>query len=266
MLPPLVFTPIGVLRTPFADRVSTPRQPYAARGVPGRIELFSGHNYETALSDVETWSHLWVIFCFHLNAGWRAKVLPPRSGKKRRGVFATRAPHRPNPIGMSAVRLVAVRGLTLEILDVDMIDGSPVLDIKPYVPFIDAIPEANTGWLAPLSDTPLAPAREGDPEPGFVVAFAPLAAEQSEWLKARGVDLAAPIAQILALGPQPHPYRRIREEGGGLLLAVKDWRVRFTVEGRRIEVTRLVTGYREGQLTSGEAPEIHREFTARYGR
>ncbi len=146
------FVPIGVVHTPFPDRVSTPRQPYAAREARGTIELYPGHDFEHALEDLEGWDRLWVIFCFHLNpAGvWRPKVLPPRSAGKRRGVFSTRSPHRPNPIGLSVVRLDEVRGLTLYVRDVDMIDGTPVLDLKPYVPYADAFPGARTGWLEPL--------------------------------------------------------------------------------------------------------------------
>ena len=117
---------------------------------------------------------------------WRPKVLPPRSAGRRRGVFSTRSPHRPNPIGLSVVRLDEVRGLTLHVRDVDMIDGTPVLDLKPYVPYADAFPDARTGWLEPLAGR-----RRGrepaavDPEPGFAVTWSPLAAEQAAWLRAR---------------------------------------------------------------------------------
>jgi tRNA (adenine37-N6)-methyltransferase len=277
----VTFTPIGVARTPFSDRLSAPRQPFAARDVEGTIELFPGHDFEHALSDLDGWEYLWVIFCFHLNQGWRPKVLPPRSAGKRRGVFSTRSPHRPNPIGMSAVRLVSVTGLSIRVRDVDMLDGSPVLDIKPYVPYADAYPGARTGWLAPL--TPLTPAAvpeeadaarpigeatPRDPEPGFEVVWSNLASAQAAWLRDNhGVDLTAPVSAVLALGPQPHPYRRIKREGAGFRLAVKDWRARFRVDGRRVTVESLGVGYRPAELATSEAPAvaIQRAFAAHFG-
>ena len=153
VLAPITLTPIGVVRTPFADRVSAPRQPCAAGGARGTIELLPGRDFEHALSDLEGWDRIWVVFAFHLNppGAWRPKVLPPRSAGKRRGVFSTRSPHRPNPIGLSVVRLDGVAGLSLHVRDVDMIDGTPVLDLKPYVPYADAFPDARTGWLEPLA-------------------------------------------------------------------------------------------------------------------
>ncbi|MFT3773422.1 MAG: tRNA (N6-threonylcarbamoyladenosine(37)-N6)-methyltransferase TrmO [Minicystis sp.] len=268
MLAPVSFNPIGVVRSPFSDRVSTPRQPYAAADVEGRIELLPGHDFEHALSDLEGWDRLWVIFCFHLNEPgvWRPKVLPPRSPGQRRGVFSTRSPHRPNPIGLSVVRLDRVEGLTVHVRDVDIIDGSPVLDIKPYVPYADAFPDARTGWLEPLA--PAAPggevARARDPEPGFQVTWSAPATAQSAWLRERGVDLEEPVNRVLSLGPQPHPYRRIKREGDGFRLAVKDWRVRFHVDGRQVTIDAITSGYRTAELASSVAPEIaiQREFMA----
>ena len=274
----ITFTPIGVARTPFSDRLSAPRQPFAARDVEGTIELFPGRDFEHALSDLDGWEYLWVIFCFHLNQGWRPKVLPPRSAGRRRGVFATRSPHRPNPIGMSAVRLVSVSGLVIRVRDVDMLDGSPVLDIKPYVPYADAYPGARTGWLEPLAtgtapegasaSAPTGEAKPRDPEPGFEVIWSDLAATQAAWLREfHGVDLVTPVNAILALGPQPHPYRRIKREGAGFRLAVKDWRARFHVEGRRVTVESLGVGYRPAELATSEALSvvIQRSFAARFG-
>jgi tRNA-Thr(GGU) m(6)t(6)A37 methyltransferase TsaA len=270
-LPSLTLAPIGLARTPFLDRVSAPRQPYAAAGVPGTIELFPGHGYEHALSDLDGFDRLWILFWFHLNTGWRPKVLPPRSNGKRRGVFATRSPHRPNPIGLSVVRLDRISGLTLHILDIDMLDGTPILDIKPYVPYADAHPTARTGWLKPLAQPPSPGAESLDPEPGFDVRFTPLAAEQIAWLHdTHAIDLRTPIERTLALGPQPHPYRRIRRLPGDLgimLLAVKDWRVRFHAEGRTITVESIATGYRPRQLATSSDPavQIHKAYDARYG-
>lgn len=277
MLKPVTFTPIGVVHTPFPDRVSAPRQPHAAGEAEGTIELEPGRGLEHALCDIEGWDYLWVVFWFHLNTGWRPKVLPPRSAGKRRGVLSTRSPHRPNPIGLSVVKLVSVEGLTLRVRGVDMIDGTPVLDIKPYVPYADAYPHARTGWVAPLApgEAPV------DPEPGFEVAWSALAAEQAAWLdEAHGVALRPRVEQVLALGPQPHPYRRIRADGDAMRLSVRSWRVRFRAEGRRIEVLSVGTGYRERELwgergagagegkASEEAAEleVHRSFVLRYGR
>ena len=98
----LAMTSIGVIHTPFTERVSAPRQATAAADVEGTIELWSGHDFEHALHDLQGWDYVWVVYAFHLNDAWRPKVLPPRSDR-RRGVFSTRSPHRPNPIGLSAV-------------------------------------------------------------------------------------------------------------------------------------------------------------------
>ena len=253
----VTFVPIGVVRSPFADRVSAPRQPSASREAAGTIELFPGRDFEHALSDLDGWERIWVVFCFHLNppGAWRPKVLPPRSAGKRRGVFSTRSPHRPNPIGLSVVRLSAVRGLVLHVRDVDMVDGTPVLDLKPYVPYADAFPASRTGWLSPL--LPADPGVPVDPEPGFAVAWAPLAAEQAAWLRSEhGVDLEDPVRRVLELGPQPHPYRRIKAEGDGFRLAVKDWRIRFRVDGRAVTVEAIRSGYRPAQLAAPATPEV----------
>jgi tRNA (adenine37-N6)-methyltransferase len=255
---PFSFVPIGLVRTPFKDRLSAPRQPAAAEGVPGTLELFGGSGYEHALEDLEGFDHLVVLFVFHRNEeegrGWRPKVLPPRS-TKRRGVFATRSPHRPNPIGMSVVELVRVEGLVVHVRNVDMLDESPLLDIKPYVPYADAYPEAKSGWL------------ELDPAPAYEIVWREPARAQAAWLRERGVDLEAKVSEILALGPQPHPYRRIRREGDAMRLAVRDWRVRFRVEGRRVLVESVASGYRPRDLATGTdgTLEAHRAFVALFG-
>ncbi len=256
----LPVTPIGVIRTPYMERVQAPRQTVLARSVPGTLVLDTGADFEHALEDVAGWEYLWVLFWFHRNEGWRPKVLPPRS-RRRRGVFSTRSPHRPNPIGLSVVRLVRVDGLTLHVLGVDMLDGSPLLDLKPYVAYADALPGARGGWLAGDEAT-LDPAR------GFEVAWEAPAAEQASWLLAEhGIDLVAPVEATLRLGPEPHPYRRIRIQGGKMRLAVKDWRIHFHRAGQRILVESIRTGYRASQLADGadSALDAHRGFVERFG-
>lgn len=266
---PIEFTPIGVARTPFPDKASAPRQPAAARGVRGRIELFPDGRFEHALMDLASFEYVWVLFHFHLSRGWRAKVLPPRS-LERRGVFATRAPHRPNAIGMSLVRLERIDGACLDVVDVDMVDGTPVLDIKPYLPYADARAEAEHGWLDEREAEARATAAPGgaadDPKPAFDVQFLPRAAEQIAFLRDRcGVDLAPRIRTALALGPSPHPYRRIKKDGDGYRLAVQDWRVRFVVSGVEVRVEKVLSGYRPSQVFTDPALDVHRIYTQTFG-
>lgn len=251
----MTFVPIGIVRSPFADKASAPRQAPVAREVRATIELHSGRGFEDALSDLERWDHLWVLFHFHLVTGWRPKVLPPRSDGGRKGVFATRSPHRPNPIGLTAVRLERIEGLVLHVRGVDIVDQTPVLDLKPYVAYADAIPEASGGWLS-----------EADPKPIWEVRFSEEATEELAFLASRGTDIRAPIAELLALGPEPHAYRRIRTDARGAVLAHKEWRVRFVVQDRVIVVVAIQSGYRPRELAENPALELHRELTERFER
>jgi tRNA-Thr(GGU) m(6)t(6)A37 methyltransferase TsaA len=268
--PALTLEPIGVVRTAASERLAAPRQPAAAGDVTGTIELHPGCHYEDALADLDGFDRIWVIFWFHQNAGWRPKVLPPRSTTGRKGVFATRAPHRPNPLGLSAVRLERIEGLTLHVRDLDLLDGTPVLDLKPYVPYTDAWPTARSGWLetgaTPAGPTPTSPT-VADPQPAWVVDFSALAAGQAAWVEAHaGLPLRARVMAVLTLGPQPHAYRRIRPLGPDWQLAVRDWRVRFRVQdARRIEVLAVASGYRPAALAAGGDDPVlalHREFGA----
>lgn len=262
----LSLEPIGFVRTASATKVDAPRQPAAAKDEPARIELLPNRHFEHALDDLEGWDYVWVIYWFHLNRGWRPKVLPPRSTTGRKGVFATRSPHRPNPLGLSAVRLERVEGLTLHIRGADMVDGTPVLDLKPYVAYTDAHPQARSGWLEEVRGATDA-ATPADPLPPWQVEFSPLATEQSRWIEARtGLALSERIVATLALGPRPNPYRRIKLEGDAGRLAIKDWRVRFSVDGRHLLVQAIGSGYRASQLAGGADPAIalHREFAVRW--
>jgi tRNA-Thr(GGU) m(6)t(6)A37 methyltransferase TsaA len=266
------FSAIGFVRSPFVDRASAPRQPSASLATAppaGRIELLPGCGYEDALDGLAQWTFLWIVFVFHKNVeqarGWRPKVQPPRSATKR-GVFATRSPHRPNHIGLSAVKIDRVEGLTIHVSHIDLLDGTPVLDLKPYVPYADAHPDGREGWLA--APDPIAP---------WTVAFAPAAQAQLAWLRDHGVDLRPAIEAALALGPQPHAYRRIRPRGDGLRLALKEWRADFRVgpgesaaaeasaaDARRILVTTISSGYRVRQLADDPSLALHRAFSGRF--
>jgi len=146
--------PIGIVHSPFKERFAAPRQADLNSPQKGRIELYAGFNFEQALSDLNSFSHIWVLYWMHLNQGWNPTVMPPRGSDVRRGLFSTRAPHRPNSIGLSAVKLIEIKKRSLYIEGLDMLDGTPVLDIKPYLPYADSVATASHGWLDP--NTPFA--------------------------------------------------------------------------------------------------------------
>ncbi|HNX95333.1 MAG TPA: tRNA (N6-threonylcarbamoyladenosine(37)-N6)-methyltransferase TrmO [Holophaga sp.] len=145
------FRPIGFARTPFDRRIDAPHQATVVEGTEtlelagGLIELNEELPLE-ALRDLEGFERIWVIFVLDRSQGWGPLVRPPR-GKAKRGVLATRSPDRPNPIGLSAIELLGVEGRTLRVRGHDLLDGTPILDIKPYVPYADAFPDARAGWI-----------------------------------------------------------------------------------------------------------------------
>lgn len=149
MVDEIVLKSIGIIHTPFKEPAGTPIQPSAGRGVEGSVEVFP--EYAEGLKDLEGFSHITIAFHFHLSKGRPLKVVPYMDVVER-GVFATRAPARPNPIGISTVRLVGVEGPLLRIMDVDMVDGSPLLDIKPHVPMFDERDGVRIGWLSGRED------------------------------------------------------------------------------------------------------------------
>jgi tRNA-Thr(GGU) m(6)t(6)A37 methyltransferase TsaA len=146
---PVTYQPIGTIRSPHRDLQGMPIQPSGARGVRGHIDLLP--ELASGLQDLEGFSHLLLIYHFH-QARECQLVVHPFLDDRPHGVFATRAPNRPNPIGLSVVRLEGIQGPRLEISNVDVLDGTPLLDIKPYVPAFDAATEVRIGWLQGRSD------------------------------------------------------------------------------------------------------------------
>ncbi len=140
------YRPIGVIRSPFTTLEDMPIQPTGARGVEGTVELKD--EFAEGLEDLEGFSHIYLLYHFHKSRGFSLTVIPFLD-KTPRGLFATRAPKRPNPIGLSVVRLEKIEGGTLHIADVDVLDGTPLLDLKPYVPTFDAANagKVRSGWI-----------------------------------------------------------------------------------------------------------------------
>jgi tRNA-Thr(GGU) m(6)t(6)A37 methyltransferase TsaA len=136
--------PIGIIHTPFTDLAGMPIQPAGAAGVKGTVELFE--EYRAGLKDVDGFSHVVLLYVFHRSRGFELQVVPFMDTEPR-GLFATRAPKRPNPIGLSVVQLDRIENGVLHVQNVDMLDGTPLLDIKPYVPEFDSHARVRTGWL-----------------------------------------------------------------------------------------------------------------------
>lgn len=191
--------PIGFLESCFRDKFGTPRQPGLVKEAWARLRLRPDLQPEESLQGLEGFSHVWLIWVFHQNksARFHAKVHPPRLGGETQGVFATRSPHRPNPLGLSLVELVRVEKDGIVVAGADLVDGTPILDIKPYLPAIEARPEAKTGWPAEI------------PNEEIHVEFT-LEAESlmREWQERhRDKALRAVVEETLRLDPRPIVYR-----------------------------------------------------------
>jgi tRNA-Thr(GGU) m(6)t(6)A37 methyltransferase TsaA len=249
----LTVKPIGYIRTPFLDRADAPRQPGVGERVSGRITLNSGENFEQALEDLQGMEKIWLIYWFDRNDNWKPKTLTPRGGNTKRGLFATRSPYRPNPIGLSVVSLLSVKGLTLEVADVDLLDGTPILDIKPYLPFIESFPNAQTGWLNEIQSADEIGAR-------FEVRWSAIATKQADWLsKHHAIELTERSESVLSLDPSPHPYRRTELlASGNHQLAIRSWRVIYQIDDRFVTILKLESGYSAAALED-DSTKIHDE-------
>ena len=252
--PEFRFTAIGVLRSGGGDyRQQSPCQ--GARGENrGVIELYPGRNFETAAADLDGADRIWVLYVFDRNRSWKPKVLPP-VGRRRIGVFATRSPHRPNPIGLSAVRLLKVDGLKLYIADHDLLNGTAILDIKPYLRDADSFPEARLAWRD---------------EVGFSsrrLEFSPEAEAKLLELEALGApDLRQVAAAQLALRElDGHRQRLSMSPEGERILAFRTWRLVFELDGPAVLVKDIRSGYSAAELAPGTPDpygdkDIHRAY------
>jgi tRNA-Thr(GGU) m(6)t(6)A37 methyltransferase TsaA len=234
----LTLTPIGFLRTPKRVKFQAGHQPLPGDQDENLLELLPGNNFEQALIDIEGFERVWLLWWFHRNENWRPQVIPPRGPQKRRGLFATRSPHRPNALGMTPVRLLGVKGLCLRLGPCDLVDGTPIFDIKPYVPAYDSFPGSAAGWIDELD-------REEALPPAFQVSFAARAQEQARWLREGwAIDFTARVVELLSRDPSLHRTRRITRRTEDLrVMACGAWRAVFRVSGQQVLIEALEPGY-----------------------
>ncbi len=220
---------IAHIHTDLPEKFGIPRQSGLVENLKGRVVFTPPYRNPEALRGIEGFSHLWLIWQFSENGNaWTPTVRPPRlGGNIRMGVFATRSPFRPNPIGLSCVRLERVEfesvdGPVLHVSGIDMLDGTPLLDIKPYLSYTDSRPDASTGFVKGLEDVTL----EVDALDRFASFFTP------EQLKA--------LKGILSLDPRP---RYLRDGSRIYSMAFAGWNVRFRVEKGKVIVLNVVRGH-----------------------
>lgn len=253
-VPEFRFSAIGVLRSGGGDyRQQSPRQGALGES-SGVIELYPGRNFETAAADLAGADYIWVVYVFDRNKTWKPKVLPPL-GIKRIGVFATRSPHRPNPIGLSAVRLVKVEGRKLYISGHDLLNGTAILDIKPYLRDADSFPEARLAWRDDIEFA----ARQ--------LEFSPEAEDELLRLEALGApDLRQVAMAQLALRELDERRQRLSlSPAGERMLSFRTWKLVFELDARTVRVTDIRSGYSAAELEPG-APDpygdkdVHRAY------
>lgn len=225
------FNAVGFIESPYKQKFAIPRQPGLIPEARGQLVLQPPYADDAIVRGIESFSHLWLVFVFHQTAdkGWSPLVRPPRlGGNQKKGVFATRATFRPNPVGLSVVKLEGVqrRGeqLVLLLSGLDLLDGTPVLDIKPYLPYSDALPEAAGGFA------------DAAPETMMTVSLSEqaLAFCQSSTI----ADLQIFIEKVLKQDPRP-PYKKQRDEVQSYGMTLYDLNIKWTVDGEHNHVTEI---------------------------
>jgi tRNA-Thr(GGU) m(6)t(6)A37 methyltransferase TsaA len=263
----IIIKPIGVLHSELRYRYETPRQGILAGKNISIIELNSNNNFEQAVKELDGFERIWVLYQFHLNENWKPLVTPPRHTRKKVGVFASRAPYRPNRIGMSAVKLEKVDGLKIFVSESDILDGSPVLDIKPYLPYSDSFPDVSTGWV------------KSGLENIFEVQFESIAEEQCSWLKENASINLLNFARLqLEFNPTDSSRKRItliedsdKSEDVLYKLAYRTWRIFYKVyDGNRIvRISEIRSGYSAKDLVDAANDKymdkpIHKKFIKQF--
>lgn len=232
-LPSLI--PVGIVHSVFKKKFAIPRQPGIIPEARATIELLPPLNNEQTVRGLEGFSHIWILFIFHESAaeGWKNTVRPPRlGGRKRVGVFASRSPFRPNPIGMSAVELEKIsfaKGkVFLHVKGVDLLDETPVIDIKPYLPYSDSVPGATGGYA------------QEPPEKKFDIAFSGEADRVITREEERGATgLRVLIEKMLASDPRPGYYLP-RHSKAGFVITLMDLDIKWFIEDDKIIVKEVV--------------------------
>ena len=230
------FETIGIVHSPYREKFGIPRQPGLSKAAEASLELLPPYNRPEAVKGLEGFSHIWIAFVFHgvKREEWRPTVRPPRlGGNLRIGVFASRSTHRPNPLGLSVVELSRIETaegkVVLHLKGADLLDGTPVLDIKPYIPYVDSIPEAVAGFA------------DEAPQQRLNIRFSEAAKQSCQQLAERYPRLQSLISETIALDPRP-AYQAMSGQRREYGVSLYELNIRFAVEGTEAEVIAIEEG------------------------
>lgn len=226
---------IGVIHSCYSEKFGIPRQPGLVSAQTATLELLPPYNRPEAVKGLQGFSHIWVSFIFHAvpEGKWSPTVRPPRlGGNERVGVFASRSTHRPNPLGLSVVQLAGIeigdKGITLQLIGADLLDGTPVVDIKPYIPYVDSVADAQGGFA------------DGAPRRKLEVVFSKQAEEQLTGLEGQYPQLRTLISESLSYDPRPaYQAEKGGKSRGGVCFYSFD--VRYEITEDLLRVTEIVS-------------------------
>jgi tRNA (adenine37-N6)-methyltransferase len=226
------FSVVGYIQSPYKQKFAIPRQPGLIAEATGYLVLEPEYSDEAILRGIDSFSHLWLLFVFHETAdkGWSPMVRPPRlGGNTRKGVFATRATFRPNPVGLSVVKFEGVERrngkLMIKISGIDLLDGTPIIDIKPYLPYSDALPDAAGGFA------------DAAPQSAMTVSFSAQASHFCQ-LQLHLPQLQIFIEKVLKQDPRPS-YKKQRDGEQSYGMTLYNYNIKWTVNGEHNHVTEI---------------------------
>ncbi len=250
------FEPIGYMKCERSYHEEQPRQGNLSES-QGYIELINGHNYEQGLKNLDGFSRIWVIYVFHQNKTWRPLANPPRTdGKGRKGVFATRSPYRPNQIGISCVKLLSINKNKIYVADIDLLNNTPILDIKPYIPEYDSFPESKIGWM------------ENIIEDVYRIEYSERANEKLNFLKQQKIELKGVIESQLGHDIFDKSRNKYIKSEEGYVLRFKSWRIIFDVIDKKVTIKDINSIYSDFSVLLGNDTErdlmIHQLFSKRF--
>lgn len=251
----ITYKPIAVFCSSHKETYEAPRQGVLADEACGYFELSSDFSKD-AIDDLVGFERIWLIYDFHKNKTWKPKVRPPRFSDQKRSVFSTRSPYRPNSIGMSCVKLEKVEGKTVFVSGHDLLEGSLILDIKPYLPYADSFPDAQTGWVKL--------------EEAYEVSFNHESFKKLFWLEEQtGLSFRQILSNQLAYEPFNSKAKRVASQDKHFVFSIRTWRFAFKeIKSKKLEIFEVYSGYSDEDLKKNYDPyedlSTHKAFKEQF--